>query len=82
MYDSMYEIRWYSQVLLNGTWGSDDCEWDWEETTKAFRKYEDAMRLFKKQTPTADTPIIRLYRKDYDHESQCWGDSELIKEIS
>ena len=61
-----YEIRWYSQVLTNGTWGSPDCEWDWKTTTVFYLTKEKAEKVFRKVKPTNGDPIIRLYRVEQD----------------
>lgn len=74
-----YEVVYYRQVLKHGTWDSEDCDWDWDETRKPFYYLEEAKKEFNKATPTASTPIIRLYEIQYDR----YGDvaSRLIDEL-
>lgn len=77
----VYEIRWYTQVLKRGAWGSPDCEWDWGIDTLRTASKREAMRRFKQQSPTNDTPIIRLYQIELDDEG-VWVDSKLLEELS
>lgn len=54
------------QILLNGDWGSDDCEWDWESEYHEFDNRSDAEKFFKKQKKvfSADCPVIRMFHYD------------------
>lgn len=76
-----YVVREYSQVLLKGSWHSDDCVWDWETKETQFKTKEAARFYFETLSPTDDTPIIRLYFVTYDKYGHI-DEDEFLDELS
>lgn len=79
IYGFYYEVITYSQVLKHGTWGSDDCDWDWEEESEVFCGYDYAKNHLEHIPLSNDTPMARLYRFELDRY-HCRCNEELLIE--
>lgn len=78
----VYDIDCNSQVLKNGTWGSPDCDWDWE--TKTFRYYtrKRADIAFGSFKPDNDTPIITMYEVAMNRRGEELGRDAVKRKIA
>lgn len=85
-YITVWEIEWNRQVLNRGTWDDEDPDWEWHSTSQYFVRKDDAEKVFKKQIPTSDVPIIRLYellldtKYDSTEERELLDDKESVEE--
>ena len=77
-----WRIHYWSQVLYNGSWDSDDCEWEWECRTETFPTETSARTAFNKCKSTNDIPVIRLMKAlvDTEYDSDVYED--VVEEIS
>ncbi len=69
------------QVLLSGTWDSDDCNWDWEIKDYEFPTYKDAIKYINSLNITDDMPIVKLLKRVYtirQEEDDEWFDYDDI----
>lgn len=76
-----YHVCHYKQLLRSGTWGSPDCDWDWEVTHETYRTLEGAQNAMKHLRACANVPIHRLYEVQTDR----WGcvlEEALLDEIN
>ena len=53
------------QVLLSGSWDSDDCNWDWDYKYHEFPTCKEAVQYINSLTITADMPIVILLKRVY-----------------
>lgn len=77
----LFEVEVSSQVLKNGTWGSIDCEWDWEHDYYYFSidEEEKAMEFFKSVELSLDSPTVRIYHI-WENKYGQTEDEELLDE--
>lgn len=77
----LFEVEVSSQVLKNGTWGSIDCEWDWEYDHYYFSidEEEKAMEFFKSVELSLDSPMVRIYHF-WENKYGQTEDEELLGE--
>lgn len=69
------------QVLLSGTWDSDDCNWDWEIKDHEFPTCKDAIKYINSLNITDDMPIVKLLKRVYtirQEEDDEWVDFDDI----
>lgn len=66
------------QVLLSGTWDSDDCNWDWEIKDHEFPTCEEATQYINSLNITPDMPLVKLLERVYTTESDEDGDEWIV----
>lgn len=76
---TVYEVEHNYQILLEGSWTSPDCRWEWEPYSYYYKTIEEAEKDFKRCRVTKNRPIIRLYETTFD-EYGCVDERELLEE--
>lgn len=63
---TVYEVEKNHQILLEGSWTSADCRWEWESSRTYYEDYSEAKKSFNRARITKHCPIIRFYETTFD----------------
>ncbi len=71
----VYEIEFIRQVLISGSWDSDDCEWRWKSDYEHYDSYEEAKEKFYGLELKDPYCLIDLNEIGYDR----YGNREVLE---
>lgn len=73
-----YLVTLQTQGLIDGDWGSDDCNWDWKDDNHHFLDRDEAEKFFKKSKKvfkdgSADRVAMYHYEMDFIGDTMIGG---------